>query len=816
MNRRKATPLLLLLFTGIILPGAVLSQCPPLVQSQVPGFVSSAGDRFGYDIAVSGDRAAVSASLYDVPGPDTGAIVPLTFDPFSATWQLFGTDDPLTVPGLNSGAGGAGVEVDVEGDWIVAGFRHHDAVGFWSGSAFLWHYDGASSQWQLTQNLVGSTAAILDEAGSVSISGEWIALGAGEADPLATASGIVWIFRHDQTTDTFNESHILVAPGGQLGDQFGSALGLDGDRIAVSAPYVDGGTGQVFIFQYDEALDEWLLEQAINAPDADVSALFGASLELQGDRLIVGAPGHLDVGQAYLFERDPATGIWNHTTTLADPDGNSGDQFGFSVTVSGPELAIGAVASDLAAPDAGAVHSFSQDSATGQWNAVDVSMGSFEGDALGRAVAISGPFLIMGAPLSDQDSPNGGAIRIQYAGETDCNGDTLTDGCQIAEDPSLDCDEDGIIDSCQIAADPTLDCNGNQTLDICDVAQGAPDCNDNGIPDGCDTDLDPSLDCDGNSAIDICEIASDPGLDCDESQSLDICDLAAGFPDCDGDAILDSCQIAADPTLDCDFSGALDSCELASGAVSDCDGNGLPDPCDVSSGNDGDCDGDGELDGCAVAAGAEDCDGNGVPDSCQPDCNGNGLADPCDIAAGTVLDCNDNGVPDGCDFESGSSVDCNGNGFLDDCEIAQGFAEDCDGDGAIDLCQIAAGAADCNENLLLDSCDIASGSSNDADGSGIPDECEDTPFIRGECNGDDAISIADAIFLLSFLFNGGAASTCQDASDLNDDGGIDIGDAVNLLSYLFIGASDPAAPFPACGLDPTDDSLGCESFSVCP
>ncbi len=89
-------------------------------------------------------------------------------------------------------------------------------------------------------------------------------------------------------------------------------------------------------------------------------------------------------------------------------------------------------------------------------------------------------------------------------------------------------------------------------------------------------------------------------------------------------------------------------------------------------------------------------------------------------------------------------------------------------------------------------------------------------FVRGDCNTDDSINLADAISLLSGLFSGGFAPTCVDACDVNDDGAHDVGDAVALLSHLFSSGADPAAPFPACGPDPTPDALGCLQYLSCP
>ena len=89
-------------------------------------------------------------------------------------------------------------------------------------------------------------------------------------------------------------------------------------------------------------------------------------------------------------------------------------------------------------------------------------------------------------------------------------------------------------------------------------------------------------------------------------------------------------------------------------------------------------------------------------------------------------------------------------------------------------------------------------------------------FIRSDCNTLDGIDIADAIFLLNYLFLGNAQPICDDACDANDDAAVDIADVIVILELLFLGADMPPAPFPDCGPDPTEDLLECENFGVCP
>ncbi len=89
-------------------------------------------------------------------------------------------------------------------------------------------------------------------------------------------------------------------------------------------------------------------------------------------------------------------------------------------------------------------------------------------------------------------------------------------------------------------------------------------------------------------------------------------------------------------------------------------------------------------------------------------------------------------------------------------------------------------------------------------------------FIRGDANVTGDVDISDPIRILSKLFSGIGAIPCTDAADADDNGMLNIGDAIWLLSFSFTGGAPMPAPFPACGVDPTADSLGCEAFGPCP
>ena len=100
--------------------------------------------------------------------------------------------------------------------------------------------------------------------------------------------------------------------------------------------------------------------------------------------------------------------------------------------------------------------------------------------------------------------------------------------------------------------------------------------------------------------------------------------------------------------------------------------------------------------------------------------------------------------------------------------------------------------------------------------NGIVEFVDQPGFRRGDTNGDSTVDIADALFVMNWLFSSGPAPTCNDATDANDDSSLDISDSIYLLNWLFVNGPAPGSPGPfGCGLDPSQDSLDCLLASGC-
>jgi hypothetical protein len=88
-------------------------------------------------------------------------------------------------------------------------------------------------------------------------------------------------------------------------------------------------------------------------------------------------------------------------------------------------------------------------------------------------------------------------------------------------------------------------------------------------------------------------------------------------------------------------------------------------------------------------------------------------------------------------------------------------------------------------------------------------------FLRGDCNSDGALELADAVAVLSYHFVGGESPTCRDTADTNDDGVIDITDGIAIIWHFFADTGPLPEPFGECGIDPTVDDVTCAEFSPC-
>ncbi|NND70657.1 MAG: T9SS type A sorting domain-containing protein [Rhodothermales bacterium] len=316
-----------------------------------------------------------------------------------------------------------GISVSLSGDRALIGAFYDDDFGFRSGSAYVFVRNGTS--WTEEAKLLANDASANDHFGSaVSLQGDRALIGAfGGTGPTA-GPGAAYVFERVQ--GVWTQVEVLTASDGAGGDAFGAAVSLNGDRALVGA-YSDGvGEGSAYVFRFTGSA--WVQEAKLEPDDGATNQQFGTSVALSDDRAIIGAENDSSVnfeqGSAYVFVRSEET--WMQEIELAPDDGESGDNFGFSVGISDDRVIVGSQRHDGAGTNAGAAYVYLLSGASWiQEQKLTASDGELE-DQFGFSVAISGSRALVGS-IRDDDAGSASGSAYMF----------LRDGGTWAEDAKL-------------------------------------------------------------------------------------------------------------------------------------------------------------------------------------------------------------------------------------------------------------------------------------------------------------------------------------------------------------------------------------------
>src|SRR5205085_569576 len=233
----------------------------------------------------------------------------------------------------------------------------------------------------------------------------------------------------------------LKASNTGANDFFGGSVSISGDTVVVGALYEDSaatgingnqsdnsatGSGAAYVFVRSGST--WTQQAYLKASNTGVNDLFGASVAISGNTIIVGAyaedsaasgvngnqadNGAIDSGAAYVFVRSGST--WTQQAYLKASNTGANDFFGVSVAISGNTIVAGAYGEDSAATgvngnqadngaiDSGAAYVFVRSGSTWTQQAYLKASNTGVSDFFVGSVAISGNTVVVGA--FDEDS----------------------------------------------------------------------------------------------------------------------------------------------------------------------------------------------------------------------------------------------------------------------------------------------------------------------------------------------------------------------------------------------------------------------------
>ncbi|MFV2015332.1 MAG: hypothetical protein ACC656_07890, partial [Candidatus Heimdallarchaeota archaeon] len=225
-------------------------------------------------------------------------------------------------------------------------------------------------------------------ATSISIENNIVVIGAPATN---TTTGEVYVY--DITSNQFTLVDILSETS-TIG--YGYKVFISNNTIFVSAPVIN----EVYVYQLNIS---WELTQTITSPSTDLNQQFGASLHVENDILVIGAPNsNSGLGEVFVYQFDGTQ--WNYLTDLSKNDASEDNDFGTSVFVYDPFIFVGATGDSADTNNgSGSVYVFRQDTLTSWSEASKIKPDDSNQTTsqFGSAIYYDSVKLFVGAPSYD-------------------------------------------------------------------------------------------------------------------------------------------------------------------------------------------------------------------------------------------------------------------------------------------------------------------------------------------------------------------------------------------------------------------------------
>lgn len=241
------------------------------------------------------------------------------------------------------------------------------------------------------------------------------------------------------TNGNISEYNPVADDLGSSGDGFGWSVCMSGNYAITGSPNNNSQKGAASIYQYNGS--NWVLMQTISDATGAAGDQFGYSVSISGIYAMVGAPnddngGNSGQGSVSIYKYNGTA--WVLMNKIIDnAAGAAGDKFGFSVSISGNYAMVGAVYDDNGSNvNQGSASIYQYDRSN--WvlmNKMADATGALN-DHFGSSVSISGNYAIVGAPNDDNagNADQGSASIYQYNGTNWLVMSKITDATGAAGD----------------------------------------------------------------------------------------------------------------------------------------------------------------------------------------------------------------------------------------------------------------------------------------------------------------------------------------------------------------------------------------------
>ena len=298
-------------------------------------------DEFGQSVSISKLYAVVGAPGEEENGNNTGAVY--IFYKNQHGNNKWGQIQKIKAPDKNDFSD-FGCSVSISDEFLFIGSRLDDEIGLDVGSVYVFQKE-LDTLWKFIKKIVPSDAVHHRHFGtSVSISGDYLVVGAPSDDGIDNNPGAAYVFYKDQEGENnWGEVAKLDPSNGTAGDCFGFSVGISRSLVAIGSLEDNSGdvSGYAYVFHKDQGGENNWGEIKRLRPSCPLSNdFFGYSVSVSKNKVLVGAFGRDDNhGIAYLFEEQ--NGKWNENIIQNTDSQITGIEFGRNVYIGDKHFIIG-------------------------------------------------------------------------------------------------------------------------------------------------------------------------------------------------------------------------------------------------------------------------------------------------------------------------------------------------------------------------------------------------------------------------------------------------------------------------------------------
>ncbi len=309
----------------------------------------AAGDLFSYSVAVDGASVLIGAPFHDDPLQDRGAVYVFARDQGGpGNW---GEVTHFAPPSAGANAH-FGYSLAVRGDRLLVGAPHH-AQGVAGTAYLYRRDSASASGWSLELEFTSTDPATAFEFGQdVALGDEVLAVSGSRTSVIPYSDSYVIHVRERDAggPGSWGETSRIESPTGSR-DFFAYEVVLDGDLLLSVAPGEPNLTfdeiGALYLYERT-APGQWQLRKRFFSTEAVGGWFTAEEVELEGDWLVAGSPsdtvqGQSSAGALFVFGRNTGgPDAWGDVVRLHDSDPGADALFGLDLSLEGDELVVGA------------------------------------------------------------------------------------------------------------------------------------------------------------------------------------------------------------------------------------------------------------------------------------------------------------------------------------------------------------------------------------------------------------------------------------------------------------------------------------------